>query len=90
MFPVEGEGSNGFYAILSLPDATEVIQFSEDLSQADVLPPESMSFDLGSRTIYAGQSDNGTILQVTERSIAIISPSQRYTDFLAIHCLDCC
>ena len=78
MFPVKVGSQNGFYAILSLPNSTEVLHFSGDLGQVDALSPEAVSFDLGSRTIHAAQSNTGTILQISERMLAIISTSQRY------------
>lgn len=78
MFPSEMQGERGFYAILSLPNSTEVVHFSEDLSQVNAISHEAAPFDLESRTISAIQLDGGTIVQVAEQSVNLVAASQRY------------
>ncbi|GAB0133592.1 hypothetical protein EsDP_00001998 [Epichloe bromicola] len=68
-------GGNGLYGLLSLPNASIVLQFSKDFAQVDLLEADNTGFDLASRTLDAYQTDSGPIVQVTERSISLLSAS---------------
>ncbi|KAI5466573.1 mono-functional DNA-alkylating methyl methanesulfonate N-term-domain-containing protein [Mariannaea sp. PMI_226] len=76
MFPVNVGNERGYYALLSLPDSSEVFHISGDLESADALVPDTSPFDMTSRTICAVQSEQGTIIQVTERFTTFIFGSQ--------------
>ncbi|CAM1511135.1 Fc.00g086480.m01.CDS01 [Cosmosporella sp. VM-42] len=47
-----------------------------DLAQGDAVSSEAAPFDLDSRTIYAVQNEQGTIIQITETSTTLVAPSQ--------------
>lgn len=77
IFSTESNGDKVFIGLLSLPHSTIVLQFSGDLTQVDALPSEDTKYDTTSRTLYAVQTKNGEILQVTETHVAVISLSGR-------------
>ncbi|KAF4340341.1 putative FUN12-general translation factor eIF2 [Fusarium beomiforme] len=76
MFRTEVQGERGFYIILSLPHSSDILHFSADLSNANALPPDTCPFDTSSRTILAVQTDQGMIIQVSEKSTCLIAPAQ--------------
>ncbi|QUC16709.1 uncharacterized protein UV8b_00950 [Ustilaginoidea virens] len=75
-FYLETGGSKSLYGLLSLPDSSIVLQFSADFSQVHSVEPDNTGFDLAFRTLHAGQTQSGTIIQVTESSISLISSSE--------------
>jgi hypothetical protein len=78
MFPVDARGNGGYYALFSLPHISQVFHISSDLDSADALTSESSPFDMTSRTIFAVQNEQGTIVQITETSTTLVVPTQRY------------
>ncbi|KAF7547792.1 hypothetical protein G7Z17_g7475 [Cylindrodendrum hubeiense] len=76
MFPVEIRGEMGFYALLSLPHSSDVLHLPSDLTNANALTPDASPFDTTSRTIYAVQNEQMTIVQITETSVTLVAPSQ--------------
>lgn len=63
--------------LLTLPEATDVLQVvqgSLEISRADF---EELRFDTASRTLAAGLSSDDSIIQVTETSVTLVSPSHR-------------
>jgi hypothetical protein len=65
------------YGLLALPHSSVVLRFSESLDQVDAVPTEDTPFDLTSRTLHAVQVSE-TIVQVTETSINVATPTGRY------------
>ncbi|KPM34735.1 hypothetical protein AK830_g11834 [Neonectria ditissima] len=76
MFPVQVRGEMGFYALLSLPHSSDVLHLSGDLTNASALAPDASPFDTACRTIHAVQNELKTIVQITEASITLVTPSQ--------------
>lgn len=67
----------GYYLLLALPDSSDVLQVSRDSLEVDRPEPELVQFDVSSRTLAAAQFTDQGIVQVTETSIALITPTQR-------------
>ncbi|KAK7415630.1 hypothetical protein QQX98_005774 [Neonectria punicea] len=76
MFPVHMGGETEFYILLSLPDSSNVLHLPSDLTDATDVAPDASPFDTTCRTIYAVQSEQDTIVQITEVSTTLIAPSQ--------------
>ncbi|KAF4446498.1 putative FUN12-general translation factor eIF2 [Fusarium austroafricanum] len=77
MFPVEIQGEPGFYVVLSLPNSSEILHFPADLSNANALSSDACPFDTSSRTISAMQTEQGTLVQVTETYTCLAAPLQK-------------
>lgn len=68
----------GSYAVLALPYSTIVLPLPHgDEDGSEISPSTNTLFQLGSRTLHITKLSNGIIVQVTERSITLIAPSQR-------------
>lgn len=64
--------------VLSQPYSTQVIHLSEDFQDVVAESPDTTPFDLSSRTIHASNLCSGrVIVQVSEKAITLIAPSQR-------------
>lgn len=78
MFRAQENDEPDFYTLLSLPHSSTALHISSNLSQAVALDAGSVEFDVSSRTLCATKNEHGLIIQVTESSTSIITPSQRY------------
>jgi hypothetical protein len=72
-FWLHGNEHEVLFAILAMPSSSVVLSFSKDLAQVDAASPESTPFDLSSTTLAASQTEDGTIIQVTETSVTLAS-----------------
>ncbi|KND90349.1 hypothetical protein TOPH_05044 [Tolypocladium ophioglossoides CBS 100239] len=75
-FKLDNRGRSGLCALLALPHSSVVLQFSEDFSQVDALTAEDAHFDIASRTLDACRTPQGMIVQVTERSVTLVTGSE--------------
>lgn len=78
MFPDIRSRDGSSYAIVSLPHSSTVLCFSSDFKSVHAEAGETAPFDTSCRTIFATQASDNMILQVTETSITLVTPSQRY------------
>lgn len=78
MFPDIRQRDGSSQAIIALPHSSAVLCFSPDFKDVHAETEESTSFDLSSRTIFVTQSVDDMIIQVTETSITLVTPSQRF------------
>ncbi|PFH55970.1 hypothetical protein XA68_17315 [Ophiocordyceps unilateralis] len=69
--PDTGRSGGGLCALLAFPDSSALLRFSKDFSQVEAATDEDTEFDLESRTLDACCSQQGTIVQVTERSVTL-------------------
>jgi hypothetical protein len=67
----------GFYFLLTLPDASSVLQVPHGSDEPTEPDPSLHHFDLLSRTLAAAQNSENLIIQVTETSIVLVTPSTR-------------
>ena len=77
VFPAGPRHDAGFHLVLSMPDQTAVLSLSADLSQASESEAGTIQYDTSSRTLAATVS-NDLIIQVSEKYIVLIGPSERY------------
>ena len=77
MFSDEGD-LGGTHAILALPYSTVVLPLPQQDDDVQICPSTDTHFRLDSRTLHLTRLSNGVTVQVTERSITLIAPSQRY------------
>lgn len=66
------------FAIIALPHSSAVLCFSPDFKAVHAESGEATPFDTSSRTVFVTQSSDDMILQVTETSVTLVTPSQRY------------
>jgi hypothetical protein len=78
MFPDIRSQDGSSYAIISLPYSTTVLCFSQDFKEVRSEPAETTPFDLSARTVLATHAPDDMIVQITETSITLVTPSQRY------------
>ncbi|XWW95079.1 hypothetical protein V2A60_003030 [Cordyceps javanica] len=71
VFPVNEQGSFSLFGILTLPHSSRVLQFAKDFSQVQEIESEDTSLDLSSRTLFATQQPDNSIMQITEAFICI-------------------
>jgi hypothetical protein len=76
-----GSGS-GLYTLLAVPEGSDVLHLSDDLSQASQPNMAEAAFDTASRTLDAAQIAE-SIVQVTEESITILTGSQRHVSSIS-------
>lgn len=81
IFPVNEEGDSTLFGIVTLPHSTRVLQFAKDFSQVQEIEGEDTSLDLSSRTLFATQQYESSILQITEAFICIAGPGKQYAPF---------
>lgn len=77
VFPDLRQRDGGLHAIIALPYSSAVLRFSPDFREVGSEAVESTPFDLTARTICATQVASNMIIQVTEASITLVTPSQR-------------
>ncbi|OAA39866.1 thermotolerance protein [Beauveria brongniartii RCEF 3172] len=71
VFPVIEQGTTSLFGILTLPHSTRVLQFAKDFGQVQEIEAEDTWLDLSSRTLFATQQPDNSILQITEAFICI-------------------
>lgn len=76
-FSLSGQEGGGLYALLSLPHSSAVLRFSQDFGHVEPWIAEDIPFDLTCRTLTACEPRRGTVIQVTERSVAIVTGLER-------------
>ncbi len=81
IFPVNEQGGPALFGILTLPHSTRVLQFAKDFSQVQEIEGEDTLLDLSSRTLFATQQPDSSILQITEAFICITGPAEKYAPF---------
>lgn len=59
--------------LLALPHSSAVLSFSENFSQVDAESADTTMLDLACRTLTADQLEDGTMVQVTEKSVVLSS-----------------
>jgi hypothetical protein len=64
--------------LVSLPHSSMMLELSEDMEQVDAVSQEDTCFDLTSRTLTAAQLMEDGVLQITESSITVLTPDERY------------
>ncbi|KAK2027677.1 thermotolerance protein [Colletotrichum zoysiae] len=62
-----------YQMLMASPGTSDVLLVSADLSVAEMADPMSTQFDTASRTLAAAQSAEGTMIQVSEKCITLIS-----------------
>ncbi|OTB00057.1 hypothetical protein M426DRAFT_15804 [Hypoxylon sp. CI-4A] len=67
---------DGFFLLLALPNASAVLRLSRDLSEVSEKDDDATPYDLSSTTL-AVQETPGVVIQVTESSITIVTPTSR-------------
>ncbi|KAJ9131153.1 Mono-functional DNA-alkylating methyl methanesulfonate domain protein [Pleurostoma richardsiae] len=67
---------DGFHMLLSMPDRSTVLHLPADFSQADEPNPDTLPYDLRSRTLAAGKLSEQVIIQITEQTVVLIMQSQ--------------
>ena len=72
--PIHGGMQEGFLLLLSLPDRTAVIHFSEDFEDVIDQEEDTVPYDLSSRTL-ATQDSNDMIVQVTTSFVITVASS---------------
>ncbi|KAJ4165348.1 hypothetical protein LMH87_006982 [Akanthomyces muscarius] len=77
IFPVNEQGGPALFGILTLPHSTRVLQFAKDFSQVQEIEGEDTLLDLSSRTLFATQQPDSSILQITEAFICITGPAEK-------------
>ncbi|KAM3473785.1 hypothetical protein MY5147_004592 [Beauveria neobassiana] len=78
VFPVSEEGTTSLFGILALPHSTRVLQFAKDFGQVQEIEADDTSLDLSSRTLFATQQPDNSILQITETIICISGSVTKY------------
>ncbi|RDA85606.1 hypothetical protein CP532_0890 [Ophiocordyceps camponoti-leonardi (nom. inval.)] len=66
-----GNDDGGLCALLAFSDSSALLRFSDDFSDAYTANARDTDLDLTSRTLDACCSQQGTIIQVTERSVTL-------------------
>ncbi|RDA91031.1 hypothetical protein CP533_2536 [Ophiocordyceps camponoti-saundersi (nom. inval.)] len=66
-----GREDSGLCALLAFPDSSALLRFSDDFGVADAATAQDTDLDLTTRTLDACCSQQGTIIQVTERSVTL-------------------
>ncbi|KEY70872.1 hypothetical protein S7711_00718 [Stachybotrys chartarum IBT 7711] len=66
----------GLQVLLAVPQGTVVLRFSPDLSQATALTPGTTPFDLAASTLYATVLMAQLVVQITETSVTLVTPTQ--------------
>ncbi|RCI13928.1 hypothetical protein L249_8068 [Ophiocordyceps polyrhachis-furcata BCC 54312] len=61
----------GLCVLLAFSDSTALLRFSDDFGDADAATAQDTDLDLSSRTLDAFWSQQGTIIQVTERFVTL-------------------
>jgi hypothetical protein len=77
LFHDDRTDDGSMFAILAFPHASTVVRFSKDFKDVSAEPQETTQFDVSSRTVYVVRTTSNTLLQVTETSLTLITPSQR-------------
>ncbi|OLN95595.1 hypothetical protein CCHL11_04861 [Colletotrichum chlorophyti] len=62
-----------YQMLMASPGTSDLLLVSADLSHADMADPAMIQFDTTSRTLAAAQSTDGTITQISEKSITIMT-----------------
>ena len=65
------------YAILAQPHCTSILCFAADFVDVRAEAAETTLFDTTSRTLHAIQTTLGMIVQASERSVTLVTASQR-------------
>lgn len=76
----EGESccTDGYQIILSFPYSSTVLRLSEDLLQVAAIDTDKTPFQTSSRTIFAASLSDDIAIQVTETSLTVVTPGNRY------------
>lgn len=77
LFPDAQSQDGSMNVILALPYSTQVIHIGASFDNVEVQSPEATPFDLSSRTIHASSTFSGYVVQVSEKTITLVTPSQR-------------
>lgn len=77
LFKAESLGLPGWLSIISSPHSSAILNLEENFLSAQDLSEIDNGFDDSSRTIMAQQVSESTIVQITETTISVISPSIR-------------
>ncbi len=78
IFPAHlADAAQGFHLLLSLPSTSELLHLSKDYSEVEGVDPDTLQYDLASRTVQATQVSDGMIVQITETNIVLITATQR-------------
>lgn len=67
----------GYHVILSMPDRTAALSLDGSLSEVEEVEPETAIYDFSSRTLVAVKVSAFMMVQITERGIIIVTPSQK-------------
>lgn len=70
--------ADGLYTLLAVPDGSDVLHLSDDLTQASQPDSTNSGFDTSSRTLDAAQVSSLTVVQVTEKLVNIVNGKQAY------------
>lgn len=66
---------DGFLLLLSLPDRSAIIHFSEDFEDVIDREEDTVPYDLSSRTV-AAQDGDAMVIQVTTSFVIIVKSSE--------------
>lgn len=66
---------DGFLLLLSLPDRSAIIHFSEDFEDVIDREEDTVPYDLSSRTV-AAQDGDVMVVQITTSFVIIVNPSE--------------
>ena len=66
-----------YHVLLSMPDRTSALRLGESMSQVDEVDPETVAYDLSSRTLLAAKISTCMVVQVTENGIVLITSSEK-------------
>ena len=76
-FPAQLCGrDDGVYILLAVPEGSDLLHISGDLSEATKPEEGDTNFDTGSRTLAAAQVGDSTIVQVSKDFVTVMSGSQ--------------
>lgn len=77
LLPDSRSEAGGMNLVVALPHSTQVLHISQGFDDVTAESSETTSFDLRWRTLYVSCAPSDHIVQISEKTISLITPSQR-------------